>query len=337
MSGKVRLKQPLVSVIVPVYNAEQYLRRCVDSILQQSYRELEIILVDDGSTDGSRQLCQEYARADQRVKVYRQKNTGLSGARNKGIAKARGEYLTFVDADDEVCEGGIAYLYEMVEKFGADLAIAGQVVTLPSGKEVERYLSDESEKILSQEEALRMLLTDEISVSAGGKMYRRELFKSIKYPVGRLCEDNGTTYKLILASKKIAWGPQQVYRYYKNAGSIMLSEYNHRKMDLVELVDMMCDEIDHQMPELKPYTEKRRIEARFSILRQALPSKLPKAERSKIAELKRYILARKKLILTDVVYTKRERAALLALMGGEQVFVWAWQWYSHLKYGSQGA
>ena len=179
---------PLVSIIVPVYNVKPYLNRCVDSLLGQSYQNMELLLVDDGSTDGSETLCDEYAAQDARVRVLHKKNGGLSDARNAGVDAAKGEYLSFVDGDDWVSPYYIENLYRALEQAGADFS-ASCFEEVFEGQPVQSVPTERLEafEILSREECLRRILYQEgMEVTTPTKLYKRALFEGVRYPVGKL-------------------------------------------------------------------------------------------------------------------------------------------------------
>lgn len=211
----------LVSVIVPVYKVEQYLNRCVSSIIKQSHTNLEIILVDDGSPDRCPQLCDEWALQDSRIKVVHKENGGLSDARNVGLKKASGNYICFVDSDDYVSTKFVETLYELIHLYNTDM----------SAVSLKEVFSMEQENIVSAcagnivfegEAALKELFSnDTFSNYAWNKMYKRELFDNVEFPVGRKMEDLGTTYKLLMRAKKIAFSKEQLYYYFQREDSIL--------------------------------------------------------------------------------------------------------------------
>ena len=194
---------PIISIIVPVYNVEEYLQRCIDSILNQSFKNFELILVNDGSTDNSLKICKEYLLNDPRVKIINKENGGLSSARNAGINIAKGRYIGFVDSDDWINKEMYKILYELCEKNNSDIAECRYTVT--TGNEMNLDNSSNLITILNNEEAIKSLYTNTSygSVVSWNKLYRCELFKDIKFPEGKLNEDQFTTYKLYYKSNKI--------------------------------------------------------------------------------------------------------------------------------------
>ena len=203
--------KPLVSVIIPVYNISEYVTKCLESVVLQSYENLEIIVVDDGSTDESGKICDKIALKDSRLKVYHRKNGGLSSARNFGISKAHGEYVALVDGDDFVKKDFVKAMVIAVEETGAEVVVCG----------FDEFVT--REKVLSGKEAAIKLLVEQenMEIVAWNKLYRRELFDGIEYPVGEKHEDNLTTYKILAKAEKVAYVSKSLYSYVKRPGSIM--------------------------------------------------------------------------------------------------------------------
>lgn len=227
----------LISIIVPVYKVEDLLARCVDSLLVQTYKELEIILVDDGSPDNSGQICEAYAKRDGRVKVIHKVNGGLSDARNAGMPHAHGSYITFLDSDDWVHETYIETLYNLLRSTDADIAACNFLRT--SSENVSLPSTTERIFEFSNEEALEQIIAfgefHEQMVVAWGKLYKAELFEGITYPVGRIHEDEFTTYKLIDRAKKVSFTTQALLYYWQREDSIMGTGFKLKnKLDHLE-------------------------------------------------------------------------------------------------------
>lgn len=214
--------EPLISVIVPIYQVEAYLERCVESLRGQTYENLEIILVDDGSPDGCPSMCDAYAKKDLRIRVIHQENSGLSGARNAGIRASRGEYLAFVDSDDYVAPDFIRALYDVLKETGCAISqcrfayVRGEEIPSAPGNAYRIYRGESlMEQLYGPEEEATYF------VVAWNKLYRRELFSEIMYPVGRIHEDEATTYRLFHEGKKLVFLDRTLYGYYVgNTGSI---------------------------------------------------------------------------------------------------------------------
>lgn len=224
-----------VSVIVPIYNVQKYLPRCIDSIIKQSYKNLEIILVDDGSTDGSEVVCDRYAQKDSRVIVVHQKNIGLAGARNAGIDISKGEYICFVDSDDYVHPDYVKYLYKMCQENDCEIGICYHYITEEDDYYKDIDINSEIE-IYSRKEIFDRFYTNDHGsiVIAWNKIYKRECIGSIRYDVGMIHEDEATTFKFLYNANKIAFGREILYYYYSRSDSITGQAYNIKKLDILK-------------------------------------------------------------------------------------------------------
>lgn len=223
--------KPLISVIVPTYNVEKWLPRCVDSILVQDYKNLEIFLVDDGSPDGCGKICDEYAEKDKRIMVIHKPNGGLSDARNAAIDIAKGEYITLIDSDDYVTPDYVSTLYSLIEKYNSEMSIATWCI-FPEGTTPIRPHVRTKEIVMTRNEALsNMFYQKGYDVSACVKMYHRSLFEGVRYPKGQLFEDLQTTFKLMLKCKNVAFTNKPVYYYMFRKGSIEGAPFSEKKMD----------------------------------------------------------------------------------------------------------
>lgn len=212
-------QQALVSVIIPCYKVEKYLSKCVDSILAQTYRNLEIILVDDGSPDASGEIAEHYAAKEARVRVIHKENGGLSSARNAGLEIAVGDYVTFVDSDDWVEPDAYEAMVSAAEKYGVKMVIAGRVDESEEG--VTIGLCPEREECISGlETAGRIFRWDHMDSSACDKIFARELFREIRFPLGRISEDVLTTYRLAILAERVVLLPKPVYHYVHRVDSI---------------------------------------------------------------------------------------------------------------------
>ncbi len=222
---------PIVSVIVPVYNVSEYLPYCLDSILEQSYRELEIILVDDGSTDDSGKICDEYAKKDERIKVLHQQNGGLSAARNAGLGIATGEFVTFIDSDDFIHRDFVFIQMEQIKRSGAQASICSYVDVYENVEHSSALdLKDEDVEVLDNRACVKASYDRKykgITGTACWKIYKKSLFpdNNIEYPVGRINEDIYTTYKLLYFAEKTVYVDLSMYYYRKRKGSIMQTSF----------------------------------------------------------------------------------------------------------------
>ncbi|MBQ8592221.1 MAG: glycosyltransferase [Lachnospiraceae bacterium] len=213
----------LISVIVPVYQVKEYLAECVESLLGQTYQNIEIILIDDGSTDGSGQMCETYALADNRIKVYHQDNAGLSAARNKGLQIAVGEYIAFVDSDDYVSKEYLEKLHSLLQQYQADIAVCtyekSEKGTLCVTNSKNTYVLD-SERMLREWHGKRKA----IETVVWNKLYRRSVFgkgkDAIRFPEGKEHEDTYVSHLLVQNATLVAVTESKLYMYRVRKGSI---------------------------------------------------------------------------------------------------------------------
>ena len=215
---------PLLSVIVPVYNVENYLKKCVNSILNQTFTDYEVLLIDDGSTDDSSAICDDFATSDSRIKVFHQINGGLSAARNKGIAESTGKYLSFIDSDDWIDKD----MFEnMLSRINADneidIVVCGHRVVTESGITIETVAFSENQ-LFDREEATTLILKDDLMPSfAWNKIYRKSLFNNIAFPIDRIYEDTATIYKIFNLSRHVYVINNVYYNYLRRSNSICLN------------------------------------------------------------------------------------------------------------------
>ena len=208
-----------ISVIVPVYNVEKYLDKCIESILNQTFKNLEIILLDDGSTDNSGKMCDEYAKKDSRIKVVHKENGGISDTRNKGIDVSTGEYIGFVDSDDYISEDMFETMYNLSERYGADISVVSYY-EIRKNKIIDVRDSGEL-SVMTTEESIKELLRDtKIQSYPWNKLYRRELFEGIRYPQGKNFEDIATTLLLFEKATRVVREEKPVYYYVRRNDSI---------------------------------------------------------------------------------------------------------------------
>lgn len=225
-----------ISVIVPVYNTEKYLARCLDSLLAQSFKSYEIILVDDGSTDSSPALCDSYASRFSHATVVHQKNQGLSGARNVGIAAAAGEYIGFVDSDDWVAPSFLETLYTLATSTNSDIAeVDYEIKTAPDTNGLTQHEKHVHERTLSGLDALKEMLIQE-RYAVWNKLYAKKLFHENEaiFPFGLTCEDRVANFKLLPRANQVAVSDSIEYYYFLNQGSISHDGLSKRGFDLIE-------------------------------------------------------------------------------------------------------
>ena len=220
-----------LSVIVPVYNVENYLEKCVKSIIEQNIIDFEVILVDDGSTDNSGHLCDELSKNDARIQVIHKKNGGLSSARNAGLLKATGKYVSFIDSDDFIDPNMYETMLDALERTGKDIAACGRIIDLWGLKEKIEFVIEREQEYTREEAIKEILLLRNMDVSACDKVYKRCLFDSIKYPEGKISEDAAIIFELLSNTNGVVHVGKPFYHYVYRKNSISKSKYNHQNYD----------------------------------------------------------------------------------------------------------
>lgn len=224
----------LVSIIVPVYNVESYLKKCIESILAQSYRNFELILVNDGSTDTSEDICRDYERKDDRIVLINKSNGGLSDSRNTGIEQAKGVWMLFVDSDDWIDENLCNRCIEHAYETNSDIVVFG-LIKVFKDKHIKMSVNDIQSGVIEKNKAMSLLGDDGFGNYAWNKLYKRELFKDIRYPVGKYLEDIGTTCYLFEKANRISYLKEYYYYYLQRNNSIMHSMSSEKAYDQFEL------------------------------------------------------------------------------------------------------
>ncbi len=315
------MEKPLISVIIPCYKVEQYLHKCIDSILIQSYTNIEIILIDDGSPDQSGHICDMYAQKDSRIKVIHKSNGGLSDARNKGIDIAHGEYLTFIDSDDYISKDYIEVLYNLLKENNAQISICLPCCIDINGKVISKKIKVNEKKTFNSDEALiSMFYQKDFDTSAWGKLYHNSLFKEIRYPLHILYEDLPTTYRLIQLCKTIVLTTQQNYFYLIRDNSIEGSPFKPIKLQsFIKIVH----QLENVMPQMKKSVQKalicRIVSFAFHILLD-----VPKEEKDARKLLLRTIRKYRNSIINDKNSRKKTKmACILSYFGSVPINILA--------------
>ena len=245
-----------VSVVVPIYKVENYLEKCVNSLLNQTLQDIEIILVDDGSPDRCGDMCEDFAQKDKRIKVIHKINGGLSDARNVGILAATSQYIGFVDSDDYVAVDMYEVLYNNMVQHDADISICG-LYDCYKTKKIPQATGNEF-LVLNNKEALGLALEGrKLSVSAVNKLYKRELFEEIKFPKGKLFEDAFTIPKVLARAKKVVLDPKPKYFYVHREDSITTSAFKPQDFNVVEAYEQNLFFVEDKFQELRKQAEFR--------------------------------------------------------------------------------
>lgn len=306
----------LISIVIPIYNVEKYLENCIKSVLNQTYSHLEIILVNDGSKDNSEAICNKYKNIDRRIKYYKKINGGLSDARNFGIKRATGKYITFIDSDDYVSKHYVENLYLAMKKSNADLVISDFKMVWDSNFNESDSLDQNNIQVVSNEECLtRLLYQDGVETSTWGKLYQLSYFQDyhIEYPVGKLYEDIPVTFDLIRYSKKIAIIPNKDYFYFQRNNSIQYENFSHRKMDIIVNMNYLEKGIQNYFPNLIKAMDCRYFSAISNVIFQIGDKSKFKDDYNLLwSELKK---RRRSVLLNNEARTKARIGALLSYFG----------------------
>ena len=270
----------MVSIIIPVYNVQDYLARCVDSVLTQTYTDLEIILVDDGSIDISGDICDEYALHDARVRVIHKENGGLSDARNAGLDVARGNYVAFIDADDYVHPSFVELLLKTINETGAQIAVSTWQELKDGDKPRKVKTRRPRCTILTQEEAISSVFYQKkLNHSACSRIFETQLFNNIRFPEGMLYEDLAIIYPLLCKVEKVALINTPMYYYMHRQGSI-ITTMSLRRTHVLDHIERIEEQVTDEAPQYLPAVRSRHLSACFNMLR-LMPVDEPKWQATK--------------------------------------------------------
>lgn len=242
--------EDLISVVIPVYKVENYIEDCLNSVINQTYKKLEIILVDDGSPDKCGEICSQYKELDNRIKVIHKKNGGLSDARNKGIELATGKYIMFIDSDDFVEMKIIEKLYNVMVENDLDIVCCNNYYYHnENSKKVANFVTNNFS--FTKDEAFKRLVDDkEIKSVAWGKLFKKEYFNNVRFPFGKLFEDISTTYKVFDLATKFFYISEPLYYYRIEGISIIRSEFTIKKLDELEAYSDLMNYLNKHYPKL---------------------------------------------------------------------------------------
>ncbi len=294
------MDKPLISVIVPIYNVEKYLDRCVQSIVDQTYKELEIILVDDGSPDNSPEICDEWAKKDGRIKVIHKKNGGVSSARNAGLDAARGEYIGFVDGDDYLSPEMYDALYSLIADFGADAAACAIVRESANG-----YIEDWSDGTLREFNNLELLqwigaAEGLLPVHLGNKLFSSAVTKNIRFQKFKYAEDVLFNFQVAKSINKLVLKSEPFYHYFNNSDSVSHIKFDKSRFDEHKVMDIIFSQVK-QEPEILKYCVMGDVFKSFRTIKEMCESGNCLEY---FSDIRSRILNHKKEIFTSGLYSK---------------------------------
>lgn len=309
----------LISVIVPVYKVEEYLDQCVKSIVEQTYHNLEIILVDDGSPDECPQKCDEWTKQDKRIRVIHKKNGGLSDARNVGLRMASGTYVSFIDSDDWISPDFYENLYHSIIKNNAQIAASGIIWAYKDHLQNDKFMYNK--QVFSSEEALSTLIQGRgFYAVAWNKLYRKTLFEEIEFPVGKLHEDEFVTYRLVGKATKLVLCQKVIYYYRQREGSIM-QEWSIKHLDALDAFFQRNAYLAKYYPKLYVGDKVNLLMACVGFFRECSKLSNSQIEKNKIRENSKNIkFTIKELSMLD-------RKSLINVIKGKVFFAYAYRHY----------
>lgn len=319
----------LISIVVPIYNVEQYLEKCINSIINQTYKNLEIILINDGSTDSSSTIIDKYKLIDSRIKVIHKENGGLSDARNRGIEIAAGKYITFIDSDDYVELDYVEYLYNLIIRYSTNISFCKYDLIFDNDKKIkdEKHNINKDGKYSKIFALKDILYSKNFEFSACAKMFLTEHFKDIKFPKGKLYEDNDTIYKLIDKNEDIALGFEKKYNYVMRNDSITKKNFDEKHLYLITAVDNMCSFLS-KYPELNDALYRKKFWSRIGIFNRMINSNCRNYKNER--KLKKEILSYKK-ILIDKNCSLKDKISIILLFLGTPLYKLSWNFYRKIR------
>lgn len=300
-------KKPLISVIIPVYKVEQYLHKCIDSVINQTYSNLEIILVDDGSPDNCGMICDEYSPKDSRIRVIHKGNGGLSDARNAGLDIATGDYIGFVDSDDYIASDMYEILLKNAQKNGADISLCGYYNEYEGGI-IKNNCSVNEQKVLTASDGLKeVIYSKKYGIMAWTKLYKKELFKNVRYPKGHVCEDVYVIGDIFENVKIAVFDTTPLYYYVHRNDSISTYQFNERHLDWISSYEHLRDTVKKSFPELNKIAKIRLLWGRMFILDRSILTDNYELNKS----IQKYI--RKNILLCfDSFFTIKRKLTIIA-------------------------
>lgn len=304
----------LISVIIPVYNVEKYVERCVTSVLNQTYKNIEIILVDDGSTDESGKICDRLASENENVSVIHQNNQGLGPARNTGLNDMKGKYVAFVDSDDWIENNTYEVLYDAIIKHDCDISTCGRKIVSDEGVIKDYYCSAEGKKLNRQEAVKHYLLQKDMNMSAWDKLYKASLFDEVRFPGDHLVsEDIVPIYRVLKKSNAVYLTGQALYNYYYRAGSLSKSSFNKRLMGALSFSHSMTEMVRVDFPQLSKEADYFEADMTMGIYRMLRRSKYKGSEKTEIKNTLKKM--RKSAMKNEYLSSKDKMYLFLAITG----------------------
>lgn len=315
------MESPLISVIIPVHKVEQYIDRCVKSVVNQTYRNLEIILIDDGSPDNCPEICEEWARKDKRIKIIHKENEGVSVARNRGIDIATGDYVGFVDSDDWISEDMFEVLLENALKYDADIshcsfykAASEEEYTVGLGTG-NKFVCDNNKGI---EECLKL---ESFILSIWNKLYKKKVLEGVRFEIGRyISEDTLFNFMAFKNAKKTIYDGDPKYYYFTRSDSAINSSFSRKNLDVIYFTDRLCALTKEHYPDLLEYAERRDIVENILMINDILNANDTHAYSEEYKAIMSKLKAYSKTVKENTKVSVRYKLLLAILIINENAF-----------------
>lgn len=322
----------LVTVIIPVYKVEKYLPKCIESVQKQTYKNLDIILVDDGSPDSCGEICDKYAKNDSRIRVIHKVNGGLSDARNAGLDIARGSSISFIDSDDYVSPEFIRVMHYVMTITDSEIVALHSGTNFWDGEEEVDFkasIADTHFEKVKPNDAIKRMLYTKIGTGAPFKLYKKELWNDVRFPKGYLYEDVATTYKLFMKAKQAAIIDESLYAYRLRGDSIVRQKFSKKKMICLDIAEQLIGDIKEYDNSLLPAAISRVYSMVYSVFLQ-----VPKDDSEDMIRLWKWMKKYRAQIIHDkspLVRKKNKYGAIISYLGKNASY------YIGRKFGQKGS
>lgn len=333
----------LVNIILPIYGVEEFLPRCIESLLAQTYQSIRIILVDDASPDRCPQLCDDYAKAYQQIVSIHRQNGGQSAARNSGLeyvwgleSEHRGEYIAFVDPDDWVEPNYVESLVRLIRSSKADVVQTGHYISYSSTREESKDPRN-TKAMLTYDEALESVCRNGIwDVTVWNKLYKLNVFKTLRFPEGKLYEDTAIAHLIVAQGNRFAVDMTPTYHYMQRYTSTANgTTWKDSKLDLLEAGDALADWVEARYPQLSIAATEKRVFVRLSTLAQMVSTNY--RNDALAASMRKFVLRNACAVLTDQQASLRDKLGVISIACGYPCFRLVWkQLYKIKRRGSTG-
>ena len=323
------MDNPLISIIVPVYNSEEYLNRCIQSVIDQEYQNIEVLIIDDGSTDQSGKIIKQWAVNDKRIRFFHQENRGQSCARNTGLDEANGEYISFVDSDDYIASDYLTYLLSLFEGHNqCNFTACNHFIVRK--KNIRPSSSETQNRVLSAKEAMEnTLFHGFVDVSPWGKLFRKNVFENLRFPEGRVFEDTWLFGDVLARTEQFIYGHKCCYYYVVHEDSTVRKEFSLRNLQYIEAAKKLASDALKYGQDMQVGGIRRINHARLSVLRYM--EHCCRKDRVTRKEIRKEILLDSSQYIHDNRTPKRDRLAVTLLRIGLRPFYLGWRLYSVIR------